>query len=616
MSARDLEAKRWWVDTLLMGIAHIWFLLPRLLHRCGTLLSGIALPLEKFFSDEEIQLRVVRLRIRIAKKRHDEMFLFNMNTKNRNPHRVTFGDASNVCKMMPARRTWRRPRSATRRKLSAQKIAEVSVIDAIQAARRSNQNPDWLAQLGHFVGQVQGRLRNVRRISFAPPRVALIPKDVIKKTYRPLALFPMQDQIFVSLAAGHLRATLDELFYEESYAFRAYNSRLGRTPQHHDAMDALRNYITANRRKLLYVAECDIQKFFDIVNHQVAKDALTSLLVDLRRTGKLYDRGLLKIYSAYLKAYNYTTSVDHEAPDILKRMGVEGGTVPWVKSELEAIYAPHPVPHEIGVPQGGALSPIIANIVLHSADRAIALKAVELGTSDYFYARYCDDMIIVSPQADITKQLFEAYIDELKRLKLPFHVPKSIEKFSASFFEMKSRSTYSYGPPALGAISPWITFLGYQVRYDGRLRVRKASMEKEMKKQVEVYETVLRSIGHGTTSMRVSAGKALHSTKMRLHAMSVGRSDIHHHGTEFEHEMCWATGFELLKKRPHVRSQLKRLDRVRARLLRQLRERLETAGLPKPGLHAEKGHHYLRFYGRPFSYFAQFSSSDKPKKSS
>ncbi len=228
-----------------------------MLPRCGTLLTGFAIPLEKFFSDEEIQLRVVRQRIRIAKKRHDEMFLFNMNTSNRNPHRA-LGDVSDVCKMMPARRTWRRPRPAARKKLSAQKMTEVSVIAAIHAAQRSNEKPDWAAQLNSFVREVQARLRNVRRISFAPPKVALIPKDIIKKTYRPLALFPMQDQIFVSLAAGHLRATLDELFYEASYAFRAYNSRLGRVPQHHDAVDALRDYM-ANRGKLLYVAECDIQ---------------------------------------------------------------------------------------------------------------------------------------------------------------------------------------------------------------------------------------------------------------------------------------------------------------------------------------------------------------------
>ncbi len=220
--------------------------------------------------------------------------------------------------------------------------------------------------------------------------------------------------------------------------------------------------------------------------------------------------------------------------------------MPWVKSELEAIYAPDSVPQEIGVPQGGALSPIIANIVLHSADRAIVSRAAELGASDYFYARYCDDMIIISPKAEVTEQLFAAYIEELERLKLPFHPPKSIDKFSPSFFEMKSRSTYSYGPPALGAISPWIAFLGYHVRYDGRLRVRKVSMEKEMKKQVEIYETVLRS-RHGPTSMCVSAGKALHSTKMRLHAMSVGRSDIHHHGTEFRTRNVLGYRFELLK---------------------------------------------------------------------
>jgi hypothetical protein len=211
----------------------------------------------------------------------------------------------------------------------------------------------------------------------------------------------------------------------------------------------------------------------------------------------------------------------------------------------------------------------------------------------------------VPPDEKITKALFFAYKQALRRLRLPYHAPVKVDKFCRQYFDFKSKDVYPFGPPKIGATSPWIAFLGYHIRYDGKLRVRKSSLSKEIEKQVAIYRDVLRSIDLHGVKMRITARQAHHRARMRLIAMSVGKARIHNHGPDADHEMCWVNGFELLKKYPHVRSQLRTLDRVRARLLTKLRFKLLSAQRLPPDT-KKSAKEILKFYGRPFSYFAQF----------
>jgi hypothetical protein len=215
-------------------------------------------------------------------------------------------------------------------------------------------------------------------------------------------------------------------------------------------------------------------------------------------------------------------------------------------------------------------------------------------------------MVLASPELGATTALFEAYLTALESLKLPFHKPVEVSAYSKAFFGCKSKAPYALGSPKHSGISPWVAFLGYHIRYDGRLRVRKDSISKEIDKQIAVYHHVLSSVDRKGTPIRVSGAQALHRARMRLFAMSVGRSGIHNHGPEIDHEMCWTTGFELLKKYPHVRSQLKILDRTRASLLARLSSKLVDIKKRSQGL-PDDNREFLRYYGRPFSYFAQFN---------
>ena len=69
----------------------------------------------------------------------------------------------------------------------------------------------------------------------------------------------------------------------------------------------------------------------------------------------------------------------------------------------------------LGVPQGGALSCIIANVVLDSVDRAAGL---DVPHPDKLFVRYGDDILLMHRSRKECEKLIEAYAEQLKKHKL------------------------------------------------------------------------------------------------------------------------------------------------------------------------------------------------------
>lgn len=593
--------------TIQGGVALLWYYVPGILSRYSAHLPLHAIPLDRFFNEQAITKRIVSFRVKNAKRRRDQHFLFSLNVAHPNPSKPKSKKNSQIYveDLLPSRRKWSRPTKFRREHLSPQQSAERSILSSIYRARIKNEKAAWLKRLDDFISTIISASKNSKKIEFSAPNITLLDKDKSKKTYRPLATFNLRDRIIIATAADHLRQTIDRVLSKSSYAFRTRQKNGSPPPTHHDAVEALRSYIVSHNGKL-FVAECDIQKFFDSVSHSVARDQLLHLLKKTKRNGTLYDRRLLHFFDAYLSSYSFHKNVKSEEKKLLKGSKA-GGSIPWVEQELKELYSGTP-PDQIGVPQGGALSPIIANIVLNFADEAVQRAADTLGISDYFYARYCDDMILVSPSRENTEALYDAYLQALKHLKLPFHPPELVTNFSKSFFNFKSKKTYGIGAPKSAETVPWIAFLGYHVRHDGRLRVRKSSLEKEILKQLQFCRLVVGSIHRDGVLMRAKPRQALHRARLHLHAMSVGSSALHTYGPKLEHELCWVSGFILLKKYPHVSSQLRRLDRTRrknlVKLERKLKNKVDSINTLK-----SKKHKTLKYYGRPFSYYGQFHGS-------
>jgi group II intron reverse transcriptase/maturase len=150
---------------------------------------------------------------------------------------------------------------------------------------------------------------------------------------RELGIPTVLDRFIQQALLQVLQPGFDVTFSEHSYGFRPRRSA-------HDAVMAAKRYIEEGRR---YVVDVDLEKFFDRVNHDVLMDRLAK---------RIADRRILRLIRRYLAA---------------------GAMVNGVVLEREE-----------GTPQGGPLSPLLANVLLDEVDKALEKHG-------HAFVRYADD---------------------------------------------------------------------------------------------------------------------------------------------------------------------------------------------------------------------------------
>ncbi|MED4046515.1 group II intron reverse transcriptase/maturase, partial [Priestia aryabhattai] len=177
-----------------------------------------------------------------------------------------------------------------------------------------------------------------------------IKEQIMKGTYKPspvrrveipktdggvrlLGIPTVIDRLIQQAILQVLTPIFDPHFSESSFGFRPNRSA-------HDAMRQAQSYISEGYR---FVVDMDLEKFFDRVNH----DILMS-----RVARKVKDKALLKLIRAYLQAGIMINGVCLSAVE--------------------------------GTPQGGPLSPLLANILLDDLDK-------ELEKRGHRFCRYADD---------------------------------------------------------------------------------------------------------------------------------------------------------------------------------------------------------------------------------
>lgn len=587
----------------------------------------MALPfLSQYITREAVLKMLVYFRCKEAEKIQRVLVVDDLAVKKKDDEKEK-GELRNeeLYKLFPPRRKWIHVDYENRKNLSQIDKNEKNLLfTVLREAQKDGDHPEWYNILDERINKIISAALT-SHVLFSRPTVAVIEKKRNDKDKtiecRPICMFKTLDErIYASLYNRVFTHLLDDLFYEKSFAFRV--------PQKGDPqmlhLKAVRN-IKEFRRMLtvnLWVAECDMKKFYDTLDHDLIKKRFSQMLHWKKRDGviTLEEWRILKrvifsyvnCFSFYQDVYRYNKKPGHPIWKNIRNSRGYTKHIKWIASDIEAkrlagewpYRTKHHDQNELGVPQGGALSGIIANVMMHFTD--MKLRKYWNGNHNFLYVRFCDDMIMMGVDKIQVGEAFKRYSECVEANHLFMHTPVTFkDKRMKDFWDGKTRPPYQWGAPAR-EVMPWITFVGYDVNWQGDTRIRKSSLDKEIKKQyekeIEIEHLLSTKSGRNPQWSRAYIMNSLHK---RLIGMSVGRVqiwDYENHGNHYS----WARAFTELTDNQWARWQLRLLDRHRNRMMKRLGNFMLDLdyGDIKP---SDKREHTdaLFYYGKPFSYYGQ-----------
>jgi len=510
------------------------------------------LMIERYFCDERIINQLCKERVKLAGQRHDRQYInrlagYLVETEPDHP----------FYHLLPPRRQWSsfRPRNRT----NGSNPDLFALKTAVQVLRRQQTDLPWVIALNRYIGEIQERVFNSAPFSISSPTVNWQLKKKGGQEYRALCRFSPNDNLILCLFAQYLRDAFDPLFSGASFAFRAV--RDGHAPTHHDAFNQLHHLKNTNASRSFYVAECDIKGFFDTVDHRVALEAFQ----EVAGTLCLPDRAEV-LFRAYLDCYSFPVNVLEGALPGLQRRHPEG-YFKWPENDLRDLHGTDPRSLRIGVAQGGAVSGIIANLIMDWADKGVEAESQKLG-AEIHYFRYCDDMLLLSANLKHCRAVFDVYQQKLRELKLVCHKPERTCIYGKNHWNHKSKAPYLWSGRRWFGHVPWVQFVGYQIRYDGLVRPRKESVAKQCMKLVESANLLKFGLlrASGRNPVLATKNQAQASLRSKLTAMGVGRVKGRSVGPR---PMCWAWGYQALHNKPLVGHTLSVFDKAREKQLRR-----------------------------------------------
>ena len=234
----------------------------------------------------------------------------------------------------------------------------------------------WQEYEQNLDANIDNLLERMKRVGYRPQPVrrVYIPKD--RNSKRPLGIPTVEDKVVQKTMSRIMEAIYEQDFYDCSYGFRP-----GRNC--HQALKRIGEII--NFKPINHVIEADIKGFFDNVGH----GKLTELI-----KRRITDKKFLRYIVRFLKA-GY----------------IESGLLKEAKQ---------------GTPQGGNLSPLLANIFLHYVlDEWFEKELKPTLAGQCYLVRYCDDFVILVQYQQEAKVIMSLLQKRFKAYGLELNADKS-----------------------------------------------------------------------------------------------------------------------------------------------------------------------------------------------